>query len=847
MENTVNLKDHLLSKGYDFEPEHLDGAFREYKTDTVKGWYIGSEIPGKGLVFTWGNWKTGERFSCSIGWSGSDSERDKVSAEIESVYRERKKKKNAITKKRAQKEWEATQSIGASDYLNRKGLSDLNLESIGVKTTPNQWGKADLLIPMRDSRGELWNLQRIQPDGFKTFMPGGKTDELFFVFPPTCGPNGLNYICEGFATASSIYLSLLERAIPASVICAFSSANLEPIAKLFPNSILCADNDKTVANNPGLSIAKDLLERGLVASVRFPVIEGLGSDFNDLWCVDRGSCFSQLQTERTVSDIVQVIVQSQPKTLNTEEKSSVSTDKNLKNAAQCAENTAEIVPKNTNIGDTNEGNFNKVSCKPKAIEGDVKELFTSKKRKTELEIVDLLLQEVSEDLVTCGPKVYDIFKWTGTHWKNITDWEIGLLTRRIVELSGGEFSQTKAESATRMLVTKLPFVDRNMHDTNPYAINLRNGTFHIIGKTAPYKLDFLPHSKKDFLNNVIDVDYIEGAKNQEFTNILDRITGNAPDKLERIRAIRQMFGACLAPIFPKLFMLHGKTDTGKTVIIKLLCKLINDENISRLSPTDMKGGFEMEALIGKLVNLDTDIEYTEIIRDSVIKKISDRTPISINRKGRKYITAHIPAIHIWAGNDIPGTLDRGSGAMNKRWIFLRFDNHVRGLGDGAALADVKFEDWVWDLGPSGILNFALEGLKDLLEQGGRYFDPPSSIEDRGTWAASNDRIAHFVEDIENGEAGEIGFIGEGDDKSKPILRSQFWEAFCQWHVAAFGHSSKLGKIKFFETIKKREFTIKSKNWSKENGETEKVKIVIIGFKHCQEGWIVPSVKNVIRS
>lgn len=100
-----------------------------------------------------------------------------------------------------------------------------------------------LLIPMRSLDKTLWNLQKIYPDGKKRFMKGGKTSGLF----QTLGSakSGTVYICEGWATACSVYLATRKM-----VVCAFSAHNMldvtRDIAKSLPTVriIIAADNDQ---------------------------------------------------------------------------------------------------------------------------------------------------------------------------------------------------------------------------------------------------------------------------------------------------------------------------------------------------------------------------------------------------------------------------------------------------------------------------------------------------------------------------------------------------------------------------------------------------------------------------
>lgn len=138
----------------------------------------------------------------------------------------------------------------AHGYLVRKGLPPFGIR---------QHGDA-LLVPMVDPGFQLWNVQRIYPDGRKLFPSGGRTSGLFWPHGafwqdgrPSPGPLVLG---EGFATMAAIH-----NATGHGVVAAMSARNLETVAramrKLFPSRalIVAADDDRNLTENIGLKTA----------------------------------------------------------------------------------------------------------------------------------------------------------------------------------------------------------------------------------------------------------------------------------------------------------------------------------------------------------------------------------------------------------------------------------------------------------------------------------------------------------------------------------------------------------------------------------------------------------------
>ncbi|MGE4556087.1 MAG: DUF3987 domain-containing protein [Desulfovibrionaceae bacterium] len=120
-------------------------------------------------------------------------------------------------------------------------------------------GKSDsLILPVKDVSGKLLGLQFIFKDGKKRFLRGSKTSGGFFVIPAHKKANGDLYIAEGYATGATIHA-----ATNATVLVAFNAGNLISVARLarekYPERmiIICADDDREVEGNPGISKATE--------------------------------------------------------------------------------------------------------------------------------------------------------------------------------------------------------------------------------------------------------------------------------------------------------------------------------------------------------------------------------------------------------------------------------------------------------------------------------------------------------------------------------------------------------------------------------------------------------------
>lgn len=192
--------------------------------------------------------------------------RAKAEAERAAQHREAAEKVAAI--------WAKASPAKAHPYLETK-----RIPACGARTYRNA-----LLIPIRNTSGELRSLQFILPDGTKRFVTGSETAGGYFAIGGT--PGEALCIAEGFATGASIH-----EATGHPVAVAFNAGNLAAVAKAmrekFPDLtlILCADDDWRTEGNPGLTKASEAARSvgGLVAIPDFGTDRPDGAtDFNDM-------------------------------------------------------------------------------------------------------------------------------------------------------------------------------------------------------------------------------------------------------------------------------------------------------------------------------------------------------------------------------------------------------------------------------------------------------------------------------------------------------------------------------------------------------------------------------------
>jgi len=265
---------------------------------------------------------------------------------------------------------------------------------------------------------------------------------------------------------------------------------------------------------------------------------------------------------------------------------------------------------------------------------------------------------------------------------------------------------------------------------------LENGILNI--KTGK----FSKHNPKYLFKNKIPIIYDKKATCPKINKFLKEVLYP-----EDIDPIQEWFGFCLYRKYfiKKAVILFGDTDTGKTVFLNLLEEFIGKKNSAGISLQRISGGdkFALASLMDKYTNIFDDLVSRDLIAGGF--KIAT---------GGGYMTAEYKfgdpfkflnfAKHIFATNKIPSLkeIDVDDEAYYDRWMPFPFDNKVeKSEQDRFLIQKITTKKEM-----SGLLNWALDGLKRLLKNGKFSFDK-STTEIKEIMDRHGDPLAAFCQDI----------------------------------------------------------------------------------------------------
>jgi phage/plasmid-associated DNA primase len=306
-----------------------------------------------------------------------------------------------------------------------------------------------------------------------------------------------------------------------------------------------------------------------------------------------------------------------------------------------------------------------------------------------------------------------------------------------------------------------------------------------------------------------------------FDDWLVRMWDGDSDSSEKIKVFKQLMGACLCPHFPTIAIFVGAPNRGKSTLVKFLVTLVDQANTSSVQLNDMHG-FNMDSMIGKLVNYCTEMETNKPINDVVVKSLIDRKPFTVQRKFKTDAVAYLPAVFLGAANDSPASLDGKSQAYGRRLIFIKTESLKLLPG-----TEYDFERELWEKEKEGIVWKAVAGLRELLESGGKFTVPKSSMAEVRDFEEKSDVVAQFIESGENGDwADENSRLVRGVTKSIKFM--DLFRHFSSWQEKAVpSGNQRIGQKEFGRRMALRGFR---RNLSREDKAVEGIGIESFAVK-----------------
>jgi len=291
------------------------------------------------------------------------------------------------------------------------------------------------------------------------------------------------------------------------------------------------------------------------------------------------------------------------------------------------------------------------------------------------------------------------------------------VTKRVAKALGAKFSTTVlGQVNAHLLNVELPVVGLPDLPSGclPYIV-LENGIYW----WRDAKLE--AHSPALGAMTKLPITFDEIAIPYSFLEWLTQVLGDEP---EMHRHMWEVIGYLLMTGNPlqKIFLLYGEGGNGKGTMLRVIRSLLGRANYSSISMHQLVDDrFATSGLYGKTANISGDLSSRFLSDPQILKEITGGDSINASRKfGHSF--EFVPyAVPIFASNEFFRTSDNSIG-WRRRWEVIDFVQKV----DGAGPFD---EQLLFDDAP-GIFNYAMEGLRRLMERG--KFAPPTAAREATT-------------------------------------------------------------------------------------------------------------------
>jgi len=267
-------------------------------------------------------------------------------------------------------------------------------------------------------------------------------------------------------------------------------------------------------------------------------------------------------------------------------------------------------------------------------------------------------------------------------------------------------------------------------DENPddSILNFKNGLLDI----RDYQLR--EHTPAYLSTSQIPIMFNHEAKCTRWRRFVAEVTNDDPDQQKLLQEIAG-YSLTTDTRYAKAFIFFGSGANGKSMFARMLGKIVGRDNVSSLNLTTITKQFGLTGLIGKKVNFIDEISG-HYFESNIIKGIISGEQVAAEIKFRPEPIEFIPTVKlIFSVNELPKINDTTPG-LYRRFIIVPFDRSFE------KNPDLTLEETLTAELP-GILNWAIEGLKILREEG-KFNETERNFEAMRMFKVDNSPLVEFI-------------------------------------------------------------------------------------------------------
>lgn len=691
----------MESNGFFGLTPQFDGTIQRFSRNgkTQKNcWFVGYTICNENFkdpfyIAIYGDWSTGEKYEF----------KSKKNLTKDQKQDFEKYKKQAEDKRAAQQiEIHAKAKLAAQNYIKTLEKLTLPTEYLGKKkcqVVPNLYLEPmsdSLIVPMyHDLLGsDVVSYQEIYNDGTKLFQPGCPLKGALF---PIWGDSSTVYLCEGIATAISVFMATQK-----TVIVFFNASNCKNVLKTVKdhfrdnNIIICSDNDKFKAHSGNTGYKQAVIASEMFnVPIKIPEFlnnSSLPTDFNDLHC--------------------------------------------LEGLEEVARQLA-IEPELEKYPTMKFGfHYQKITDRGEVYIPDFQGL--SNYFRDEIFFVN---NEGWQSVYSNG------------YYKRITDLEFEKHIFDFILKVPTERKPTNAITYFKKYIKSNCIFDSAKYQDSKFKVNLKNGILDLKTKKL------IEHSPKYFFKYKIPYDYDPSAqcplwhkflRDVFYKNGISQDLNEEQNYLELSNLVFEIFGYTLLggePFLHKAFCLIGSGRNGKSVFLNVLKEMISEQNYSAVSMERIDEPFYCVTLDGKLANIVSESPANKEIPSEAFKSLISGDQIMCSFKGKDNYMLKPEARLFFATNHEPVFKDSSRG-LYERLVIIPFRNTFSGDQIDPFLTQKLTQEI------PGIINWALEGLDRLMLRGSLLI-PKIVSDSKEEYRRFSDSVYDFYRRFFVASSGEV--------------------------------------------------------------------------------------------
>lgn len=350
------------------------------------------------------------------------------------------------------------------------------------------------------------------------------------------------------------------------------------------------------------------------------------------------------------------------------------------------------------------------------------------------------------------------YEYNGSRWESVSEYDI---QRKAAELYGKFQTSRNVAAVAKLLKTKLLYKD--LFDQNKNLLNFPNGMLDLeSGK-------LLPHSREYFSSIQMQFTYDPSARCPNWDIFIEDVTAS---DLSRHNLLQEMFGYCLLrdARFQKAFCLLGDGANGKSVLLNILEAMVGAANTSHVEIAFLQSDFQRIKLLSSMVNICNDMKTDVSGTESFFKAIVAGDPISGCYKGQDFVNFSPFCKMVFSANRML-TAKEVDHSFVRRFCFvlfpIKFVDNPRKPNERKKDYDITTR-LLNEL--PGIFNWAMQGMKNLLEQK-QFTETCDQIQKTTELLVMSNPLISFVEEV----------IGNGAlHWTKAVTKKEVYEKYTEW-------------------------------------------------------------------